>query len=145
MDLLERARALAACALFAELAPAVVIRLAERARASDLQAGERRTTDNTVWVVVAGSLAVVARDEAVLDATASSMKRRGGVATAGHVVGLVRIVAPATQVVEAIADRPSSVLELAVDDVRDVLEEDPAALSALAGALARLLVSESSP
>ena len=58
----------------------------------------------------------------------------------GNVVGLVRVVAPATPVVEAIADRPSTVLSLAIDDVRDVLEEDPAALAALAGALARLLL-----
>ena len=36
-----------------------------------------------------------------------------------------------------IADRPSS---LAIDVVRDVLEEDPAALGALATALARLLL-----
>lgn len=143
MDLLERGRALAACALFADLAPAVVIRLAERARAIELEAGERRTTDNTVWVVAAGSLAVVARGEAALDATASSMKRHGGIALAGRVIGLVRVVAPATPVVDAIADRPSSVLALAIDDIRDVLEEDPAALSALAAALARLLLEPS--
>ena len=140
MDLLERARALAACALFAELAPAVVIRLAERARASELEPGERRTTDDTVWVVAEGSLAVVARGEAAIDSTASSMKRHGGSASAGHVVGLVRVVAPSTPVVEAVADRPTTVLALAVDDIRDVLEEDPAALSAIAAALARLLL-----
>jgi len=140
MDLLERARALAACALFAELAPAVVIRLAERARASELEPGERRTTDDTVWVVAEGSLAVVARGEAAIDSTASSMKRHGGSASAGHIVGLVRVVAPNTPVVEAVADRPSTVLALALDDIRDVLEEDPAALSAIAAALARLLL-----
>ncbi|MEO8699179.1 MAG: hypothetical protein ABI867_04020 [Kofleriaceae bacterium] len=140
MDLLERARALAACAVFADLAPAVVIRLAERARASELEAGERRTTDQTVWVVAEGGLAVVARGEASTDATASSMKRRGGTATAGHIVGLVRVVAPATPVVEAVADRPSRVLALAIDDIRDVLEEDPSALAAIAAALARLLL-----
>jgi len=144
MDLLERARALAACALFAELAPAVLIRLAERARATDLEQGERRTTDDTVWVVAKGSLAVIARGEAAADSTASSMKRVGGLASAGHVVGLVRVVAPGTPVVEAVADRPTTVLALTIDDMRDVLEEDPSALSALAGALARLLL-EGSP
>lgn len=140
MDLLERARALAACPLFAELAPAVVIRLAERARPSALEAGERRSTEDTVWIVADGSLAVVARGQAAIDASVSSMRRRGGTAKPGNVVGLVRVVAPDTQVVEAIADRPSTVLSLAIDDIRDVLEEDPAALAALAGALAKLLL-----
>lgn len=139
MDLLERARALAACPLFAELAPAVVIRLAERARVAELAAGERRTTDDTVWVVADGALVVVARGAAALDASASSMKRKGGLAEAGHVVGLVRVVAPTTPVVEAIAERPSTVLALGLDDLRDVLEEDPSALAALAGALANVL------
>jgi CRP-like cAMP-binding protein len=140
MDLLERARALAACPLFADLAPAVVIRLAERARPSDLEAGERRTTDDNVWVVASGSLAIVARGEAAIDASVSSMKRKGSIATPGHAVGLIRVIAPATPVVEAIADRASVVLSLGLDDVRDVLEEDPIALSALADALARLLL-----
>ena len=140
MDLLERARALAACPLFADLAPAVVIRLAERARPSELEAGERRTTDDNVWVVASGSLAIVARGEAALDASVSSMKRKGSVATAGNAVGLIRVIAPATPVVDAVADRPSVVLSLAADDVRDVLEEDPLALAALANALAKQLL-----
>ena len=140
MDLLERARALAACELFAELAPAVVIRLAERARPSTLEAGERRSTEDTVWIVADGSLAVVARGQAAIDASVSSMRRRGGTAMPGNAVGLVRVVAPATPVVEAIADRPSTVLSLAIDDIRDVLEEDPAALAALVGALAKTLL-----
>src|SRR4029077_10202557 len=54
MDLLERAATLAACPLFEKLAPAVVIRLAERARASELLPGERRTTEDTVWIVARG-------------------------------------------------------------------------------------------
>ncbi len=140
MDLLERARALAACELFSDLAPATVIRLAERARPTELAAGERRSTDDGVWVVASGHLAVVARGEAAFDATASSMKRVGGTAEPGHAVGLVRVIAPETAVVEAIADRPSVVLSLSADDIRDVLEEDPAALTALAGALARRLL-----
>ena len=61
MDLLERARTLAACPLFAGLQPAVVIRLAERARPEALEAGERRTTDDTVWIVGSGSLVIVSR------------------------------------------------------------------------------------
>ena len=143
MDLLERARALAACPLFADLAPAVVIRLAERARPSELEAGERRTTDDNVWIVAAGALAIVARGEAALDASVSSMKRKGSVATPGHAVGLIRVIAPATPVVAAIAERPSTVLSLGLDDVRDELEEDPIALAALANALARLLLEGS--
>lgn len=140
MDLLERARALAACALFAELAPAVIIRLAERARHLELAAGERRSTDDNVLIVASGGLAVVARGQAAIDATASTMKRHGGAATAGHVVGLIRVISPATQIVDAIADRPTVVLALAHDDIRDVLEEDPGALTALAAALARSLL-----
>ena len=140
MDLLERARALAACALFADLAPAVLIRLAERARWSELAAGERRSTDDGVWIVASGHLAVVARGEAAIDATVSKMTRAGGTASAGQVVGLIRVIVPATAVVDAIADRPSTVLSLAHDDIRDVLEEDPGALSALAAALARQLL-----
>jgi CRP-like cAMP-binding protein len=142
MDLLERARALAVCPLFADLAPAVVIRLAERARPSELDAGERRTTDDNVWVVAAGALAIVAQGEAALDASVSSMKRKGTIASPGNVVGLVRVIAPATPVVDAIADRPTVVLALAIDDIRDVLEEDPIALTALADALARQLLGE---
>ena len=143
MDLLERARALAACPLFADLAPAVLIRLAERARPSELEAGERRTTDDNVWVVAAGSLAIVARGAAALDASVSSMRRHGSTATPGNAVGLIRVVNPATPVVDAVADRASVVLSLALDDVRDIFEEDPVALAALANALARQLVDRS--
>jgi len=140
MDLLERARALAACPLFAALAPAVVIRLAERAQPGELAPGERRTTDDAVWIVAEGSLAIVARDAAALQLSVSSMKRKGAVATAGHAVGLVRVVAPGTPVVDAIAERPTTVLSIELDDMRDVLEEDPGALAALAEALARTLL-----
>jgi len=139
-DVLDRARALAACPLFADLAPAVLIRLAERARASGLEPGERRTTEDSVLVIASGSLVVVARPGDAADQTASTMRKIGGTATAGNVLGLVRVVAPGTPLVAAIAERPTLVVELAVDDVRDVLEEDPAALGALAAALARLLL-----
>jgi len=141
MDLLERARALAACPLFADLAPAVVIRLAERARVTELGAGERRSTgDNMVWVVVDGALAIAAKSAISGDPSASVMRRHGGTATPGHVLGLVRVIAPQTPTVEAIAERATRVIGLAVDDMRDVLEEDPLALAALSGALARVLL-----
>jgi CRP-like cAMP-binding protein len=140
MDLLERARALAACPLFADLAPAVVIRLAERARPTHLVAGERRTTADSVWVVVEGSLVIAASGSVASDATASVFRRTGGTARPGNVLGLVRVVAPKTPQVEAIAERASSLIGLSLDDMRDVLEEDPIALAALAGALSRLLL-----
>ena len=139
-DVLERARALAACPLFADLAPAVLIRLAERAKTSRLEAGERRSTEDSVWVIASGSLVVVARPGDGVDTSAGNMRRTGGSAKAGSVLGLVRVVAPATPHVAAIAERATVVIGLGVDDVRDVLEEDPAALGALAAALARILL-----
>ena len=140
MDLLERARALAACPLFAALAPAVVIRLAERARPAELLPGERRTTEDAVWIVADGALAVIARGEGAALASATSVKRLGASAGAGRAIGLVRVIAPGTPAVDAIAERPTTVLSIALDDLRDVLEEDPAALAAIAGALAQALL-----
>src|SRR5665647_800308 len=131
MDLLERARALAACPLFADLAPAVVIRLAERARSEALEAGERRSTDDSVWVVVEGSLIISSRAAVAQDASTSTHRKHGGTATAKHVLGLVRVVAPQTPALEAIAERASIVIGVGLDDMRDVLEEDPIALAAL--------------
>jgi hypothetical protein len=124
MDLLERARALAACPLFENLAPAVVVRLAERARSVELARGERRTSEGTVWVVASGGLAI------------------GGQAVrVGTAIGVIRVVRAATPVVEVVAEQPSVVVGLAADDVRDILEEDPVALAALAERLAALLKS----
>lgn len=140
MDLLERARALAACPLFADLAPAVVIRLAERARPATLEPGERRTTDDTVWIVVAGSLVIASRAAMSAVASISTTRRHGGTATAGMVLGLIRVIAPATPALDAVAEQPSTVIGVALDDIRDVLEEDPVALSALSGALAKRLL-----
>ena len=140
MDLLERARALAACSLFADLAPAVVIRLAERAQPRPLAGGERLTTADSVWVVVSGSLVIAASGSVASDATASVLRKTGGTASAGNVLGMVRVVAPQTPTVEAIAERASAVIGLSLDDLRDVLEEDPIALAALASALARRLL-----
>jgi hypothetical protein len=141
MDLLERARTLAACPLFESLAPAVLIRLAERARTSELERGERRTTDDTVWVVASGSLAVVVREPSTTNITASIARKRGAPAVAGNALGMIRVIRPATPVVEVIAEQPSTIIGVSFDDVRDVLEEDAAALTSLADRLAGLLLS----
>lgn len=141
MDLLERARTLAACPLFESLAPAVLIRLAERGRTSELERGERRTTEDTVWVVATGSLAVVAHQPNA-DMTASIMRKRGAPAMPGNVLGMIRVVRPETPLVEVVAESATVLLSLAIDDVRDILEEDPAALGALAERLADQLLSE---
>src|SRR5262245_17316773 len=132
MDLLERARTLAACPLFESLAPAVLIRLAERARANELERGERRTTDDTVWVVAA--------EAGTTDITASIARKRGAPAVAGNALGMIRVVRPSTPVVEVIAETASVVVGVGFDDVRDVLEEDANALAALADRLAGLLL-----
>jgi len=142
MDLLERARTLAACPLFESLAPAVIVRLAERARAQTLERGERRTTAGDVWVVASGSLVVAVQDIATPEAlaTVSLVRKQGSGALPGHALGLIRVVRPATPVVEVVAEMASVVVGLAVDDVRDVLEEDPGALAAIADRLAALLL-----
>jgi CRP-like cAMP-binding protein len=140
IDLLERARTLATCPLFGGLAPAVLIRLAERARVDELEPGERRTTDDIVWVVASGSLVVASRGAVPSGATTSNVRKHGGRVTAGGALGMIRVVAPATPPVEAVAEAATTVIGLAVDDVRDVLEEDPTALAALADALAGLLL-----
>jgi len=126
MDLLERARTLAACPLFENLAPAVLIRLAERARASELAAGEKRTTEDTVWIVARGVVC------------AGSSR-----ATSGHAVGVIRALRPATAAIELVAEAACTVVALTADDVRDVLEEDPAAGAAIADRLAALLLEAS--
>jgi hypothetical protein len=140
-DLLERARALSRCSLFESLAPAVLIRLAERAQPAELERGERRSTDETVWFVASGSFAVFVREHGT-DITATLAKKRGVPATAGNVLGMIRVVRDATPVVELVAQEPSALVGLAIDDVRDVLEEDPAALAALAERLAEQLLGD---
>jgi hypothetical protein len=139
MDLLARAAALAACPLFEDLAPAVLIRLAERARAAALVRGERRTTDDTVWVVASGRLAVAVRDG---ELTSSMLRKRGAPAVAGNVLGMIRVVRAATPIVEVVAEQDCELVGLAIDDVHDVLEEDPAAVAALADRLAALLLEQ---
>jgi hypothetical protein len=141
-DLLERARTLSGCPLFESLAPAVLIRLAERGRSSGLERGERRTTDDMVWLVASGSLAVFVREPGTADISATLASKRGLPATAGNVLGMIRVVRDATPVVEIVAEEPSALVGFAIDDVRDVLEEDPAALTALAERLADLLLGD---
>src|SRR5580698_757259 len=121
MDLLERARCLMACPLFESLAPAVLIRLAERAHADELARGARRKAADTVWVIARGEVSV-------------GTER----ASAGHAIGVIRIVRPGAPAAELVATEPSVVVGLAADDVRDVLEEDPAALAAIADRIAAL-------
>ena len=120
----------------------MIIRLAERARATELERGERRTTANDVWVVATGSLAVGVQELASAEtlATASIVRKHGSGALPGHALGLIRVVRPGTPIVEVVAEVPSVVVGLAVDDVRDVLEEDPSALAAIADRLAALLL-----
>jgi hypothetical protein len=142
VDLLERARTLAACPLFESLAPAVVIRLAERARLTALERGERRTTEDTVWVVASGALAVVVREGGTTDINASVMRKRGAPAIAGNALGMIRVVRPQTPIVEVIAEAPSVLVGVGFDDMRDVLEEDSSALAALADRLAGLLLGD---
>jgi CRP-like cAMP-binding protein len=125
MDLLERARCLMACPLFESLAPAVLIRLAERAHADELARGERRRAADTVWVVARGEVSV-------------GTER----ASAGHAIGVIRIVRPDAPAAELVASEPSVVVGLAADDVRDILEEDPAALAAIADRIAALLLDD---
>ena len=61
---------------------------------------------------------------------------------AGHAIGVIRIVRPETAAVELVADEASVLVGLAIDDVRDILEEDPAALVAIADRLAALLLDD---
>jgi CRP-like cAMP-binding protein len=123
MDLLERARCLMACPLFENLAPAMLVRLAERSHADSLARGERRSTADAVWVVGRGAFAAGDADVG-----------------AGHAIGLIRVVRPQTPAIEIVAREPGELIALAVDDVRDVLEEDPVALAAIADRLAALLL-----
>lgn len=143
MDLLGRAATLAACPVFEGIAPAVLVRLAERARTTALERGERRTTEDTVWVVARGRLAVaVHAGDGGDPRTASMVRKRGAGAEPGHVLGLIRVVRPATPFIEVVAEQASELVGLAVDDVRDVLEEDPGTLAAIADRVAALLLAE---
>lgn len=93
-----------------------------------------------MWVVAHGGFAVAVREDRGDVATASLVRKRGATAAPGHAVGVIRVIRPDTPVVEIVAEAPSVLVGLAFDDVRDVLEEDPAALTALADRLAELLL-----
>jgi CRP-like cAMP-binding protein len=142
LDLLKRASALASCALFDGLAPAAVLRLAERAAVRVLAPGDRVTTDAMVWVVASGALAVAAHGVVAEIATISTRRRAGTSAGPGGALGAIRVVAPATKPVVAVAAEASVLVALELDDLRDVLEEDPVALAALAEAVSRALLQD---
>ncbi len=126
MDLLERARALAATAVLGEVAAPTLIALAERAGVRDLEAGATVTTrrpDGAVVVVVAHG------------ALTADGARNGP----GAVLGAAGALDGAAPAVTARAEEPSVVLELGQDDFLDVLAEHPVAAQALARMLATAL------
>ena len=119
MDVLERARALAATEVLGEVAAPTLIALAERALVRELEAGAelhtRRADGAVVVVVVRGALAP---------------------GTLLGAAGALDAAAPAATVRLA---EPTLVLELGQDDFVDVLAEHPTAARALARLLAREL------
>jgi CRP-like cAMP-binding protein len=126
VDLLERARILAASPLLAGLPASVLVRLAANARVHTLAAGAPCPTGDAVWIVADG--------EVELD---------GAIASAGAAIGLVGLCAGlVAERAPAIghARGAATVLALAADEVRDLLEEDPRATAALADALATALL-----
>jgi CRP-like cAMP-binding protein len=127
VDLLERARALAATVVLGDVAAPTLIALAERAAVLELDAGATVTTRRPDGVVVM----VVARG--VLDAG-------GGVrAGAGELLGAAGALDAAAPTVTVTAAEPATVLEVGQDDFVDVLAEHPVAARALARALAATL------
>ncbi len=126
MDVLARARALAAAdVLGAVAAPALVV-LAERARPRTLAAGATAST------VQGGDRVALVIAEGEVDA--------GGVAHGpGAVLGLRGVLAASAPTVVVTARTASRVLELDGDDVVDVLAEHPEAARALARSLAAAL------
>lgn len=124
MDVLERARALAATDVLGEVAAPTLIGLAERALVRELDAGAELTTRRADGAVVV----VVVRG--ALDGPAGTRHGPGALLGAA---GALDGAAPAASVKVA---EPSAVLELGQDDFVDVLAEHPAAARALARALA---------
>lgn len=125
MDVLERARALAATDVLGEVAAPTLIALAERARVRELDAGAelgtRRADGAVVVVVVRGAL------------------EGGGAApryVAGALLGAAGALDGAAPAETVRAVEPTAVLELGQDDFVDVLAEHPAAARALARRLA---------
>jgi len=126
MDLLERARALAATAVLGDVAAPTLIALAERAAVLELDAGATVTTRRPDGVVVV----VVARGALEVD---------GERAGPGELLGAAGALDAAAPAVTAKAVEAATVLELGQDDFVDVLAEHPAAARALARALASAL------
>jgi CRP-like cAMP-binding protein len=123
MDLLERARALAATAVLGDVAAPTLIALAERAAVLELEAGTTVTTrrpDGVVVIVVARGVLEVG------DARAG----------AGELLGAASALDAEAPAVSARAAEASVVLELGQDDFIDVLAEHPVAARALARDLA---------
>lgn len=126
MDLLERARALAATTVLGDVAAPTLIALAERAAVIELDPGASVSTRRPDGVVVI----VVARGALEID---------GERAVAGEVVGAAGALDGAAEGVTARALEASVVLEVGQDDFVDVLAEHPVAARALARALAKRL------
>lgn len=123
MELLERARALAATAVLGDVAAPTLIALAERAAVVELAPGVELATRRPDGAVVL----VVAR---------GALDDGRAVRGPGALVGRVAAV---TVRAAAGDDAPTTVLELGQDDFLDVLAEHPAAARALARELARAL------
>ncbi len=126
MDVLERARALAATVVLGEVAAPTLIALAERAAVLELEPGAAVTTrrpDGGVVIVVASGQ---------LDGDGASY---GPGALLGA-AGALDAMAPA---VTAVVRDATTLLELGQDDFLDVLAEHPVAARALARALAHAL------
>lgn len=126
MDVLARARALAAADVLGAIAAPALVVLAERARPRPLAEGATASTardgDRVALVVAAGEV--------------DDGQRRH---RPGAVLGLVGVLAAGAAVVTVTARAASVVLELDGDDVVDVLAEHPEAARALAAILAAVL------
>ena len=96
---------------------------------AEVRAAYRALAKERGWVVVDGSLVISSRAAVAADASTSTHRKHGGTARAAHVLGLVRVVAPQTPPLEAIAVAATVLVGVALDDMRDVLEEDPLALA----------------
>ena len=129
MDVLARARALAAADVLGAIAAPALVVLAERARPRALADGATALTvrdgDRVALVVAAGEV--------------DDGRRRHG---PGAVLGLVGVLAAGAPAVTVTARAASVVLELDGDDVVDVLAEHPAAARALAASLVVALRGE---
>ena len=122
MDLLARARALAATRVLAEVPAPALVALAVRVRAVELAAGATASTRRDGSDVVL----VIARGE---------VTAAGEVRSAGALLGLDGAVTGAAPVA-ALAVGEVALLEVAVDDFLDVLAEHAVATRALARELA---------